>query len=42
MTTTLENITLPSNPDISATEVLGKDFLLYVNTGTAAARVADD
>lgn len=35
MTTTLENITLPSNPDISAAEV-GKDFLLYVNTGTMA------
>lgn len=33
MATTLDNINLPSNPDIGAAEV-GKDFLLYVNTGT--------
>ena len=33
MATTLENIKLPVNPDVSAAEV-GKDFLLYINTGT--------
>jgi len=33
MATTLENITLPANPDLGAAEV-GKDFLLFVNTGT--------
>ena len=34
MSTTLDNINLPTNPDVSAAEV-GKDFLLYINTGTA-------
>ena len=33
MATTLENISLPANPDLGAAEV-GKDFLLFVNAGT--------
>ena len=35
MATTLDNINLPSNPDLGAAEV-GKDFLLFVNTGTVS------
>lgn len=33
MATTLDNISLPANPDLGAAEV-GKDFLLFINTGT--------